>query len=135
MFTKHLIKCDVIDPKKYLAAHSAATVEFSNHISGMKFRDISIGDGKEIYRGDRVTIQLSGCLPTGKEVETTSHLPGRAITITAGGKEIISGVSEGVIGMREYGSRELLIPPHMHYSDRFPNTVLIYEVMVRRVNK
>ena len=105
--------------------------EFRNLIGGIKFRDTKLGDGEAVESGDVLKVQYIGRLLGGREIESTNNKPGNARIITAGGTDILKGVSQGVIGMKEYGSRELLLPPSMHYPDKYPNQIMIYEVMVR----
>ncbi len=130
---KRPVLCDVISSERYKKAYSAANVEFLPLIYGIKFRDLSIGDGRDIVRGDVVHVQFKGRLLGGREVESTAALTGNKVRIKAGGDEVVRAVSEGVIGMRQYGSRELLVPPSMHYPDRFPGQIMIYELLVRLV--
>jgi FKBP-type peptidyl-prolyl cis-trans isomerase len=125
------ILCEVIKSEKYLNAYRIPDKEFRNLVGGMKFRDLKYGDGSVVKHGDIVNMQFTGKLMGGREIESTSHLPGSVIQVTAGGSEVVKAVCEGIIGMKEYGSRELLVPPSMHYPERFPNQIMIYEVMVR----
>jgi len=116
-----------------MKAYRIPDPEFRNLVNGVKFRDLKYGDGVEVQRGDLVNVQFTGKLLGGREIESTSHSPGNVVAIRAGGTDVIAAVSEGIIGMREYGSRELLVPPSMHYPDRFPNQIMIYDVMLRTV--
>jgi FKBP-type peptidyl-prolyl cis-trans isomerase len=132
-FSSEQVVCEVIKQEKYLKAYKAATTEFQNLVGGIKFRDTKIGDGLTVERDDVVKVQFTGRLLGGREIETTTHNSGGTTTFTAGGSDVVKGVSEGVIGMMEYGSRELLVPPSMHYGDKYPNEILVYDVMVRSV--
>ena len=133
IFSSEQVLCEVIKQEKYLKAYKAANLEFEKLVHGIKFRDTKIGDGLTVERGDVIKVQFTGRLLGGREVESTLHNAGSVTTMTAGGKDVVKGVSEGVIGMKEYGSRELLLPPSMHYADKFPNQILVYDVMVRTV--
>lgn len=128
------VACEVINSERYKKAYSAVDVEFKHLVHGIRFRDLSLGDGKEVVRGDVVHVQFKGRLLGGREIESTEALTGNKLRISAGGDDVVKAVSEGVIGMREYGSRELLVPPRMHYPDRFPNQIMIYEILVRSVD-
>lgn len=133
LFSSEQVLCEVIKQEKYLKAYKAANTEFQNLVHGIRFRDTKIGDGVTVERGDVVKVQFTGRLIGGREVESTMHNAGATTTITAGGTDVVRGVSEGVIGMKEYGSRELLVPPSMHYGEKFPNQIMVYDVMVRTV--
>ena len=125
--------CEVIKSEKYLAAYKIPDPEFRQMCLGMKFRDTKFGDGAQVERGDVIKVHYTGKLVGGREIESTEALPGRTVTIVAGSCDVVKAVSEGVIGMREYGSRELLVSPIMHYPDRFPNSIMEYDVMVRTI--
>jgi FKBP-type peptidyl-prolyl cis-trans isomerase len=125
------VLCEVIKSEKYLKAYKIPDKEFQNLVGGIKFRDLKYGDGDEVKRGDLVNVQFTGKLLGGREIESTQCMPGSAMQVRAGGCDVVKAVSEGIIGMKEYGSRELLVPPSMHYPERFPNQIMIYEVMVR----
>lgn len=133
LFSNEPVLCEVIKQEKYLNAYKIADTEFRNLTNGIKFRDVKYGDGHIVEAGDIVNVQFTGRLVGGREIETTLHQPGGYVTIKAGGSDVVRVVSDGIIGMGEYGSRELLAPPMMHYPDRFPNQVMIYDVMVRTV--
>ena len=127
------VLCEVIKSEKYKSAYKIADPEFRPLIPGIKFRDVKYGDGAVVEKGDTINVQYTGKLVGGREVESTESFPGRTITITAGSEDVIKCVSEGVIGMREYGSRELLVAPSMHYPDRFPDSIMVFDVMVRTI--
>jgi FKBP-type peptidyl-prolyl cis-trans isomerase len=128
-----LVSCEVINRDRYVAANSIAKTEFVEFYKGMRYRDISEGDGRLVERGDRINVEYTGKLLGGREIESTSEYAAGQRTITAGGSDVIEGLSEGVIGMKEYGVRELLIPPRLHFPQRFPKMIVIYEVKVRKV--
>jgi FKBP-type peptidyl-prolyl cis-trans isomerase len=125
--------CEVINKEKYMKAYKIPDKEFRDLIGGIKFRDTKYGDGDEVERGDSVKVEFTGRLLGGREVESTSSAPGGVVTVSAGGSDVVKCVSEGIIGMKEYGSRELLVPPEMHYPDRFPKQIMIYTLMVRNI--
>ena len=125
--------CEVINKEKYLRAYKMPDKEFRDLVGGIKFRDTKYGDGEVVERGDFVKVEFTGRLLGGREVESTASAPGGAVTLSAGSGDVVKCVSEGIIGMKEYGSRELLVPPDMHYPDRFPKQIMIYDVMVRNI--
>ena len=133
LFSNQNVMCEVIKQEKYVKSYKLADTQFRDLIGGIKFRDVKHGDGETVERGDIVNVQYTGRLLGGREMETTTHRSGSTVVITAGGSEVIRGVSEGVIGMKEYGSRELLLAPSMHYEHKFPKQIMIYDVMVRTI--
>jgi FKBP-type peptidyl-prolyl cis-trans isomerase len=70
----------------------------------------------------------------------SSKEPGRQpFTFTLGAHQVIRGWDEGVVGIKEGGTRTLIIPPDMAYGPRGkgpvigPNATLIFEVDVLKV--
>ena len=133
ILSNQIALCDVIKRETYLNAHRSHDVEFKAMVNGMKFRDTKLGENSVVERGDVVKVQFTGKLLGGREIESTMHLSGSSMQVTAGGDGVVKAVSEGIIGMQEYGSRELLVPPQMHYPDRFPDKIMVYDVMVRAI--
>ena len=133
ILSNHTVLCEVIKSEMYLNAYRIAEVEFKPLSKGIRFRDVKLGDGGVVQRGDVVKVQFTGKLVGGREIESTSALSGSSIQVVAGGDDVVKAVSEGIIGMREYGSRELLVPPGMHYPERFPDRIMVYDVMVRSI--
>jgi FKBP-type peptidyl-prolyl cis-trans isomerase len=129
------VLCEIIEKDKYLKKQAIPEVRFQALPGGIRYRDTKLGDGLQVERGDIVRVQYTARLLGGREVDSTQNEPGSAIELKAGGDVPTKGVGEGVIGMKEYGSRELLVPPSMHYPDRYPKQIIVYDIMVRKIEK
>jgi len=67
----------------------------------------------EAKLGDRVQVQYLGVLANGKAI---GHSRGRKVLeFTVGGKEVMKGISLGVVGMVEGQEKRLTIPPKDAY--------------------
>lgn len=79
--------------------------------------DITIGDGPEAVPGKMVAVDYVGvAFSTGEEFDASY---GRGpIQFPLGGRRVIAGWDEGIVGMRVGGRRRLTIPPHLAYGDR-----------------
>jgi peptidylprolyl isomerase len=81
----------------------------------LAIEDIEVGDGAEAQAGDQVTVQYVGVdAETGEEFDSSWERP-EPFSFTLGGGEVIEGWDEGVVGMREGGRRQLVIPPDLAY--------------------
>ena len=127
------VLCEVIKSEKYKSAYKIPDPEFRSLIPGIKYRDVKIGDGEVVERGDVINVQYTGKLVGGREIESTEAFSRRTVTIKVGSDDVVKCVSQGVVGMREYGSRELLVAPSMHYPDRFPDSIMVFDLMVRTI--
>ena len=73
-------------------------------------------DGRRAALGDLVSIDYELALEDGEVVDSTLDR-GRPATFRLGAGEVPAGVEEGVIGMRQYGRRRIVVPPELGYGD------------------
>lgn len=104
--------------------------------SGLKYRDIVVGKGSVAKMGDSARCHYTVWLATpegekGKFVQTSKEGDPYSCKI---GYKLIKGWSEGMLGMKEGGTRELLVPPFLGYGDRAmgnmipANSMLYFEI-------
>ena len=103
--------------------------------SGLHYRVITAGSGKEVKENSDVKVQFTGKLLSG-EIYSTSHDLPEPITINV--EEVIPGWSEGLKLMREGDIYEFIIPDHLAYGEdglEFiePGMFLIFETEVIEV--
>ncbi|MDA0563769.1 FKBP-type peptidyl-prolyl cis-trans isomerase [Streptomonospora sp. S1-112] len=80
--------------------------------------DLTIGEGPQAGFGATVDVHYVGVAhSTGKEFDA-SWERGEPLSFTLGGRQVIEGWEQGVLGMRVGGRRQLVIPPHLAYGDR-----------------
>ena len=112
--------------------------------SGLYFQDLTVGDGVMATAGNTVVVDYSGWLPNGtlfdsgtssdwKDPSTGAHIP---FILGVGG--VIAGFDEGVQGMREGGTWNLVIPPAIGYgamaTGNIPaNSVLIFRITLTEI--
>ena len=105
--------------------------------SGLQFEDTTLGEGAEAQAGRTVRVHYTGWLWQNGEKGAkfdSSKDRGQPFHFRLGGGEVIRGWDEGVQGMKEGGSRVLIIPPEMGYGARGaggvipPNATLCFEV-------
>ncbi|MEY3665675.1 MAG: hypothetical protein RLZZ153_1857 [Pseudomonadota bacterium] len=105
--------------------------------SGLQFEDIVTGSGAEAVRGNRASVHYTGWLyengETGRRFDSSKDR-GEPFSFPLGAGHVIAGWDEGVAGMREGGTRRLIIPPELGYGARGaggvipPNATLLFEV-------
>jgi FKBP-type peptidyl-prolyl cis-trans isomerase len=108
--------------------------------SGLAYKDLKIGTGKEAKKGDTVTVHYTGLLENGKKFDS-SRDRNKPFPFELGAGEVIPGWDEGVAGMKEGGKRKLIIPPELGYGERGagkglipPNAVLLFEIELLKVD-
>ena len=108
--------------------------------------DQVVGTGKTAEAGTPVSVHYTGWLydakqPGGKGKKFDSSVDrGQPFVFPLGGKRVIRGWDEGVVGMKVAGKRTLIIPPTYGYGERGaggaipPNATLIFDVELIDVN-
>ena len=116
-----------------VSSESTSKEDYSDFVkteSGLKYKDLAVGDGKEAKPHDIVTVHYTGTLTNGKKFDSSwdDRKP-----LTRPLDELIKGWQEGIPGMKVGGKRKLVIPPELGYGNEAagqipPNSVLIFEV-------
>ncbi len=91
--------------------------------SGLQYRIIEAGTGKNPAATDQVTVNYRGSLTNGNPFDS-----GEGVSFPLNG--VIKGWTEGLQLIKEGGTIELVIPPELAYGDRGPlaNRTLVFEV-------
>ncbi len=102
--------------------------------SGLFWQDLNLGTGTEAVLGALATVQLSGWLPDGTLFDQSTL----ELLLLSG--EIIPGLLEGILGMKEGGSRKLVIPPGLAWGSAGndtlgvpPNSAVVFDVVLETV--
>jgi FKBP-type peptidyl-prolyl cis-trans isomerase len=101
--------------------------------SGLLWQDFVVGTGTEAVNGGVVSVDYSGWLKNGTLFDSSSNR-GQPYTFTLGQGDVIEGWDEGILGMREGGSRRLIIPPDLAYGSTGsggsipPDATLVFDV-------
>ena len=123
--------------KKTAADSTKKEPEWIKTESGLKYRDIIVGEG--VVATDRMKVECHYTLwnsdstgTVGKKIQSSKD-GGRTFHCRIG-TGLIEGWSEGMMGMKEGGTRQLLIPPDIGYGKRgnppvIPaNATLLFEI-------
>ncbi|MCJ7590624.1 MAG: FKBP-type peptidyl-prolyl cis-trans isomerase [Woeseiaceae bacterium] len=91
--------------------------------SGLQYRIIEPGAGKNPAATDQVTVNYRGSLTNGNPFDS-----GDGVSVPLNG--VIKGWTEGLQLIKEGGTIELVIPPELAYGDRGPlaHRTLVFEV-------
>jgi len=100
--------------------------------------EVERGSGAPVGNGDTVTVHYEGSLPNGERFDS-SRDRGEPFTFTVGQGRVIEGWEEGILGMREGGTRILVIPPDLGYGPQRvgaipPNATLVFTIELLEVN-
>lgn len=119
------------------------TGEFRELQGGLLVKDVEIGDGRTAQAGDQLDMHYTGWLyvdgQKGKQFDSSydRHEP---FGFRLGAGRVIRGWDWGVAGMKEGGTRELIIPPDLGYGSRAvggglipANSTLFFEVKLVKI--
>lgn len=104
----------------------------------VQITDTVVGNGIEASKGALCFVQYEGFLEDGIKFDSTlDH--GRPFEFVIGSKKVIVGWSQGMLGMKVGGKRQIFIPAHLAYGERAigkfikPNSNLIFQVELLEV--
>jgi len=101
--------------------------------SGLKYEDVTVGEGAEAKAGDNVSVHYTGWLTDGQKFDSSKDR-NQPFQFSLGAGMVIRGWDEGVQGMKIGGVRKLTIPAELGYGARGaggvipPNATLLFEV-------
>ncbi len=114
------------------------TTKMTKMPSGLRYQDVTQGQGTEAVAGRAVTVHYTGWLPDGKKFDS-SRDHGQPFTFSLGAGQVIAGWDQGVEGMRVGGRRKLVLPADLAYGeagappDIPPGATLVFDVEVLEV--
>ena len=79
--------------------------------SGLRVEDLDCGQGRVARAGDIVSVRYAAAID-GRTVEER-----RRFRFALGREQVIAGWDEGIAGMREGGTRRLLVPPELAFGE------------------
>lgn len=114
--------------------------QYKSHTSAL-YGEITPGDGKRIEAGKKVAMIYRVWLTDGTMVDVSKKdKSGKfiATAFTFGARDILPGLQQGMDGMKQGGSRLIIVPPAVGYGDKnhknIPaNSVLVFEVALVKV--
>lgn len=77
--------------------------------SGLRYIETSAGSGAQVQSGSTARVCYVGFLPDGTVFDSGQF------RVAVGQGQVIQGFDEGLIGIREGGTRRLIIPPELGY--------------------
>jgi FKBP-type peptidyl-prolyl cis-trans isomerase len=101
--------------------------------SGLRYHDLTVGQGAEATPGHKVKVHYTGWLLNGKKFDS-SRDRGEPFEFALGAGQVIAGWDEGVVGMKVGGRRKLVIPSDLGYGaggappDIPPGATLVFDV-------
>jgi FKBP-type peptidyl-prolyl cis-trans isomerase len=119
------------------AAFSASlevdTTALTKTPSGLRYQDVTEGQGTEATADKSVSVHYTGWLPNGEKFDS-SRDRNEPFSFTLGAGQVIAGWDEGVAGMKVGGRRKLVIPADLGYGTAGaplaipPGATLVFDV-------
>jgi FKBP-type peptidyl-prolyl cis-trans isomerase FkpA len=117
----------------FSASLGVDTTAMTKTPSGLRYQDVTVGEGKTATPGHPVSVHYTGWLPNGEKFDSSRDRK-EPFTFTVGAGEVIAGWDEGVAGMKVGGKRKLVIPADLGYGTAGappeipPGATLVFEV-------
>lgn len=107
-------------------------------VTELQIIDTTPGTGAEVKVGDRVNVDYTGAVALTGLIFQSSLDFGEPVTLSLGG--VIAGWQEGMVGMKEGGTRRLLIPAEKAYGANPPqgipvNADLVFDITLHKITK
>jgi peptidylprolyl isomerase len=103
--------CSLLGPRSSVALER----EEQSTPSGLRYLELMEGVGPSVADGDRVRIEYEARLEDGTRIDSTLER-GLPLQLRVG-EAPLTGMNEGLIGMRPGGKRRLVIPASLAYGD------------------
>ncbi len=100
--------------------------------TGVYYRELVVGQGPPVRRGQTVWVHFAGFLPDGTQFDAVAP-PAEPVRFELGRGEVIRGWEAGIVGMRAGGQRQLVVPAAQGYGARRvgqvpPNSTLVFVI-------
>ena len=126
-----------------LANKPVITIPKTPKPTKLEVKDLVVGTGPEIAAGDDVVMQYAGSSwSTGEEFDSSWSRGKTPFPVqNVGQAGVIAGWNQGLIGMKEGGRRQIIIPPDLGYGEAGSppkigkNETLIFVVDAEKVTK
>jgi len=118
-------RLELVKKEDYVREKLAEKNEFEKTEEGIRYRDLKIGGGRECVPGCIVFVHYEGQYTNGRPYESTWKRSPKWITLQIGSCPF-KALDRGLLGMREGGKRQLIIPPHLCHDE--VDDVMVYEV-------
>jgi len=121
------------DHRRYAVQPGSKNMSTVTTDSGLKYEDVTVGEGAEAVAGKTVSVHYTGWLTDGQKFDSSKDR-NEPFAFVLGGGMVIKGWDEGVQGMKVGGVRRLTIPAQLGYGARGaggvipPNATLVFEV-------
>ncbi|TMW66041.1 hypothetical protein Poli38472_003806 [Pythium oligandrum] len=134
---KAMKKADVAAREELAKQYESAMGQEFETASGLKVRDVRIGQGRLAEIGEMLTVRYRGRIDNKDGMVFGKGM----LSITYGTGSVIAGWEEGMSTMRSGAIRHLVIPPELGYGESSkgdkipPNSTLFFEVELVRIGK
>ena len=109
-------------------------------VTALKTEDTKVGTGATAKAGDCLVMKYYGTLAQDGTMFDQNYTKPQAFAFTLGAGAVIKGWDQGLVGIKEGGTRRLIIPAEMGYGAQSAGTIpanadLVFTVELLRIKK
>ncbi len=125
---------DAIPSEPEFSPIEVDSADYTTTDSGLSYYDITEGAGSSPVTGDIVSVAYTMWLESEEGPTLLDSTRGETTDFILGSEQVFEGWNEGMLSMKEGGSRQLIIPPELGLGEEGfgdfipPNSTLILEV-------
>jgi FKBP-type peptidyl-prolyl cis-trans isomerase len=138
-YTTNVTPAVPIEQTTFAPALNVVLSQSTKTSSGLYYRDLTVGTGTVVPTGGLVSVYYEGFLANGTRFDYRIS-PSSTYDVRLGSPGLIQGWSEGIVGMKVNGTRQLIIPPDLAYGAFGtangaipPNAVLVFTIELKNV--
>lgn len=126
--------------KQTLAGSKLAGFEPVEKVDELQSIDLKPGTGAEVKVGDVITADYTGAFANSGLIFQSSLDAGQPFTSPLSEDRILKGWVQGLAGMKEGGTRRLIIPAALAYGDQGrdtipPNSNLVFDITLHKIGE
>eukprot|EP00397_Hematodinium_sp_SG-2012_P043360 GEMP01048186.1.p1 GENE.GEMP01048186.1~~GEMP01048186.1.p1 ORF type:complete len:224 (+),score=52.23 GEMP01048186.1:147-818(+) len=126
----HCEGLELIKKDDYAKQKLSDSYEYFKTSEGVRYRDMKVGEGRECTSTCIVFVHYEGKYANGRPFESTWKRSPQWLTLQMGNCPF-AALDIALVGMREGGKREVIMPPHLCHEE--VDEIMIYEVQLFRV--
>ena len=127
--TTEVVPVPNIDTINFASSLGINLGTFTKTSYGLYYKDISVGSGATVAKGDTLFVHYFGYFPSGVVFDSNPSTTA-PFQFTVGAGAVIAAWDSAAVGMKIGGQRELIVPPDLGYGSAAHGSIPANSVLV-----